>query len=63
MYIPWVLFPFLEAALKHRPRAIEAEIKQLMPAKLKMHLVVCMVVADGRENDCLGNACSTLNSQ
>ena len=46
MYIPWVLFPFLEAALKRRPRAIEAEIKQLMPAKLKMHLAVCMVVAE-----------------
>ena len=39
-YIPSVLFSFLEAALKRRPRAIEAEIKQLMSAQLKTHLAV-----------------------
>ena len=44
MYIPSVLFSFLEAALKRRPRAIEAEIKQLMSAQLKTHLAECMVV-------------------
>ena len=42
MYIPSV-FSFLEAALKRRPRAIEAELKQLMSAQLKTHLAVCMV--------------------
>ena len=46
MYIPSVLFSFLEAALKHQPRAIEAEIKQLMSAQLKTHLAVCMVVVE-----------------
>ena len=46
MYIPSVLFSFLEAALKRRPRAIEVEIKQLMSAQLKMHLAVCMVVVE-----------------
>ena len=40
MYIPSVLFYFLEAALKRRPRVIEAEIKQLMSAQLKTHLAV-----------------------
>ena len=44
MYIRSVLFSFLEAALKRRPRAIEAEIKQLMSAQLKTHLVVCMLM-------------------
>ena len=44
MYILSVLFSFLEAALKLRQRAIEAEIKQLMSAQLKTHLAVCMVV-------------------
>ena len=43
MYIPSVLFFLLEAALKRPPRAIEAEIKQLMSAQLKTHLVLCMV--------------------
>ena len=38
--IPSVLFSFLEAALKRRPKAIEAEIKQLMSAQLKTHLAV-----------------------
>ena len=46
MYITSVLFSFLEAALKRRPRAIEAEIKQLMLAQLKTHLAVCMVVVE-----------------
>ena len=46
MYIPSVLFSFLEAALKRRPRVIEAEIKQLMSAQLKTHLAVCMVVVE-----------------
>ena len=46
MYIPSVLFSFLEAALKRRPRAIEAEIKQLMSAQLKTHLAVCMVLVE-----------------
>ena len=46
MYIPSVLFSFLEAALKHQPRAIEAEIKQLMSAQLKTHLAMCMVAVD-----------------
>ena len=64
MYIPSVLFSFLEAALKRRPRAIEAEIKQLMSAQLKMHLAVCIVVVKRwLRKYCLGNACSTLNSQ
>ena len=44
MYIPSVLFSFLEAALKRRPRAIEAAIKQLMSAQLKTHVAVYMVV-------------------
>ena len=35
-----MLFSFLEAALKSRPKAIEAEIKQLMFLQLKTHLVV-----------------------
>ena len=43
MYIPSVLFSFLEVALKRRPRAIEAEVKQLMSAQLKTHLAVCMM--------------------
>ena len=38
-------FSVLEAA-KRRPRAIEAEIKQLMSAQLKTHLAVCMVVVE-----------------
>ena len=46
MYITSVLFSFLEAALQRRPRAIEAEIKQLMSAQLKTHLAVCMVVVE-----------------
>ena len=46
MYIPSVLFSFLEAALKRQPRAIEAEIKQLMSAQLKTHLAMCMVAVD-----------------
>ena len=46
MYITSVLFSLLEAALKRRPRAIEAEIKQLMLAQLKTHLAVCMVVVE-----------------
>ena len=40
MYISSALFSFLEAALKRRPRAIEAETKQLMSARLKTHLAV-----------------------
>ena len=44
MYIPSVSFYFLVAALKRLPRAIEAEIKQLMSAQLTTHLAVCMVV-------------------
>ena len=64
MYIPSVLFFFLEAALKRPPRAIEAEIKQLMSAQLKTHLVCAWWRSNnGQENDCLGNACSTLNPQ
>ena len=43
MYITSVLI-FLESCIKCRPRAIEAEIKQLMSAQLKTHLAVCMVV-------------------
>ena len=35
-----MLFSFLEAELKLRQRAIEAEIKQLMSAQLKTHLAV-----------------------
>ena len=35
-----MLFSFLEAALKRRPRATEAETKQLMSAQLKTHLTV-----------------------
>ena len=35
-----VLFSSLEAALKRRPRAIEAKIKQLMSAQFKTHLAV-----------------------
>ena len=46
MYIPSVLFSFLEPALKRRPRAIEAELKQLMSAQLKTHLAVCMGVVE-----------------
>ena len=41
-----MLFSFLEAVLKRPPRAIEAEIKQLMSAQLKTHLAVCMVVVE-----------------
>ena len=44
MNISSVLFSFLEDALKRQPRAIEAEIKQLMSAQLKTHLAVYMVV-------------------
>ena len=44
MYIPSVLFSFLEAELKRRPRVIEAETTQLMSAQLKTHLAVCMVL-------------------
>ena len=44
MYSPSVLFSFLEAALKRQPRAIEAEIKQLLSAQFKTHLAVCMVL-------------------
>ena len=40
MHIPSVSFSFLEAILKRRTRAIEAEIKELMSAQLKMHLTV-----------------------
>ena len=40
MYIPSVLFSFLEVALKRRPRATEAEIKLLMSAQLKTNLAV-----------------------
>ena len=40
MYIPSVLFSFLKAALKRRPRTIEAEIKLLISVQLKMHLAV-----------------------
>ena len=43
MCIPSLLFSFLEVALKRRPRAIEAEVKQLMSAQLKTHLAVCMM--------------------
>ena len=35
-----MLFSFLEAALKRRPRATEAETKQLMSAQLKTHLAL-----------------------
>ena len=34
MYIPSVLFSFLEATLKRRLRVTEAEMKQLMSAHL-----------------------------
>ena len=37
MYIPSVLFSFLEATLKRRLRVTEAEIKQLMSAHLAVH--------------------------
>ena len=47
MYIPSVLFSFLEAALKLRQTAIEAGIKQLMSAQLKTQLATCMVVVGG----------------
>ena len=40
MYIPSVLFSFLEAALKRQARVIKAEIKQLMSAQLKTHLAM-----------------------
>ena len=40
MDIPSVLFSFLEAALKRRPRATKTEIKSVMSAQLKTHLVV-----------------------
>ena len=46
MYIPSVLFSFLEAALKRPPKTIEAEIKQLMSAQLKTHLAMCMVAVE-----------------
>ena len=46
IYFPSLLFSFLEAALKRRPRAIEAEMKQLMSAQLKIHLAVYMVVVE-----------------
>ena len=45
MDIPAVLFSFLEAALKRRPRTTEAEFKNVMSAQFKTHL------ADGRGND------------
>ena len=60
MDIPSVLFSFLEAAFKRRLRATETEIKEVMSAQLKTHLAVR---SSGRENDWLGYACSTLNSQ
>ena len=41
-----MLFSLLEAALKRRPRAIEAEMKELMSAQLKTNLAVCMVVVE-----------------
>ena len=37
MYIPSVLFSFLEAALTRRLGVTEAEIKQLMSAHLTVH--------------------------
>ena len=40
MDIPSVLFSFLEAALKRRPRVTETEIKQVMYARLKTHVAV-----------------------
>ena len=40
MDIPSVLFSFSEAALKRRPTATEAEIKQVMLAQLKTNLVL-----------------------
>ena len=46
MFVSSVLFSFLEAALKRRPRAIEAEIKQIMSTQLKTHLAMCMVVVE-----------------
>ena len=46
MYIPSVLFSFLEAALKRQPRAFEAEIKQIMSGQLKTHLAMCLVVVE-----------------
>ena len=46
MYIPLVLLSFLKVELKHRPRVIEAEIKQLMSAQLKTHLAMCRVVVE-----------------
>ena len=46
MYIPSVLFSFLEAAVKRRPIVIDAKIKQLMSSHLKTHLAVCMVVVE-----------------
>ena len=38
--IPSVLFSFLEAALKRRPRATESEIKYVMSTQLKTRLAV-----------------------
>ena len=46
MYIRSVLFYFLGGALKRRPRATEAEIKQLMSAQLKTQMAVCIVVVE-----------------
>ena len=52
MYIRSVLFSFLEAALKRRPRATEAEIKLLMCRHSLKHTWQYMVVVNnGRENN------------
>ena len=40
MDFPSVLFSFSEAALKRRSTVTEIEIKQVMSAQLKTHLVV-----------------------
>ena len=55
---------FFEAALKRRLRATEAEIKLLMSRhSLKRTWQYMVVVDNGPENNSLGNACLTLNSQ
>ena len=52
MYIRSVLFSFLEAALKRRLRATEAEIKLLMCRHSLKHTWQYMVVVNnGRENN------------
>ena len=64
MYIRSALFSFSEAALKRRPRVTDAEIKLLMCRhSLKRTWQNMVVVDNGRENNQLGNACLTLNSQ